>query len=396
MLRTEVLHPRDLSGEDAAAWSALQAACPAFASPLLGPDFARAVGEVRDDARVAVFREHGEAVGFLAHHRRPSGFARPIGAPFSDYHALISAAGSSLSSAEVLAGADLAAFRFSGLVDPHGVFDQAVASKAVSYPIVLDRPAGDYLREVCGASRNRAKNYRRYRGRLERDLGPLRIEARASRATFDQLIAWKKHQIALTGITDFLAAPWTLALLRRLLGEVDGDFQGLLVSLHAGERHVCSHFGVRLGAHYHPWISASDPTLRAYSAGFVHQWMAIEAMGDLGLTTYDLGPGFDHWKTLFTPGGDLIGAGMAAARSSAGRLAASCDSLWRLPGVSSIDAAARLRRRLDHIAMSQLTLGGRVSGVVQAFAAIDRRAAARRPKVPPQAKARPAPRRKVA
>jgi CelD/BcsL family acetyltransferase involved in cellulose biosynthesis len=381
MLETEVLHPRDLCDEDAAAWSAMQAATPAFSSPLLGPHFARAVGEVRADAAVAVFRRAGAAVGFLAHHRRPAGLGRPIGAPFSDYHALVAAPGEAVAPREALAGAGLAAFRFSGLIDPNGAFAGAIASTALGYRVVIDGPPQAYLRGVCAGSRNRAKNYRRYRGKLERDFGPLRLVAEAQPLALARLLDWKGEQIARTGITDFLSAPWTRGLLARLFEAREGAFQGLQLSLYAGERQVCSHFGVRLGAHYHPWISASDPGLRAYSPGFIHQWMAIEAMGELGLSTYDLGPGFGHWKALFASrGGLVIGAGLAAADSAAGRLAASCEGLWRLPAVARIEAVGRLRRRLDQIALSELTLGGRVAGMARAVAAYDRRNAARRPK----------------
>lgn len=383
MLETEVLHPRDLCDEEAASWSAMQAATPAFASPLLGPQFARAVGEVRGDARVAVFRRAGAAVGFLAHHRRPSGLGRPIGAPFSDYHALIAPPAEAVAPAEALAGAGLAAFRFSGLIDPPGAFAGAVASTAFGYRIVIDGSPQAYLRGVCAGSRNRAKNYRRYRGKLERDFGPLRLVGEVQPLALARLLDWKAEQIARTGITDFLAAPWTRGLLARLFEARDGAFQGLQLSLYAGERQVCSHFGIRLGAHYHPWISASDPAMRAYSPGFVHQWMAVEAMGELGLSTYDLGPGFGHWKALFASGGgQAIGAGLAAADSAAGRLASSCESLWRLPAVARIEAVGRLRRRLDQIALSQLTLGGRVAGMAHAIATYDRRNATRGPKQP--------------
>ena len=101
----DVTRPSDLSALEQAAWRAFQAASPAFGDPLFGFDFALAVGAVRDDAHVAVYRRGGRIVGFLAHHRRPSGFARPIGAPFCDYHALISAPGEAIDGARALAAA---------------------------------------------------------------------------------------------------------------------------------------------------------------------------------------------------------------------------------------------------------------------------------------------------
>ncbi|HEY5105223.1 MAG TPA: GNAT family N-acetyltransferase [Caulobacteraceae bacterium] len=385
MSLVEVLHPSELSETDAAAWSALQAASPDFSSPLMGPGFARAVGEVRPDARVAVFRNHTGPSAFLAFHRRPGGFARPIGAPFSDYHALVARPAQGPAMAEVLDGAGLAAFRFSGLVDPSGAFAGAVSSTQAAYKVVLEGSPEDYLREVCAGSRNRAKNYRRYRGKLERDIGPLRLVVDAGGEAFDQLLDWKRVQIARTGITDFLAAPWTRALLGRLAGIRTGDFQGLTISLYAGKRHVCGHFGVRLGGHYHPWIGASDPAQRGYSPGFIHQWMAIEAMQALALTTYDLGPGEGHWKAMFASEQTEIGIGTATTASLAGRLASSSNALWRLPAAVGIHAAERLRRRMEQVALIETTLGGRLQGMVHAVAVSKRRAATRRPllEVPP-------------
>ena len=87
----EVCHPSALSDRDLQAWRELQQGAAGFHSPLLGPGFARAVGEVRGDTRVAVWRRGGRAIGFLPHHIRPGRLARPVGGPFSDYHAQTSA-----------------------------------------------------------------------------------------------------------------------------------------------------------------------------------------------------------------------------------------------------------------------------------------------------------------
>lgn len=43
----DVFHPRELRDADAEAWRAMCAATPAFRSPLLSPEFAQLVGEVR-------------------------------------------------------------------------------------------------------------------------------------------------------------------------------------------------------------------------------------------------------------------------------------------------------------------------------------------------------------
>ncbi len=199
----------------------------------------------------------------------------------------------------------------------------------------------------------------------------------ASPEAFEQLLTWKREQTRRTGVQDFLRAPWTRRLLGRLFETRDGGFEGLMFSLYAGETLVCGHFGVRLGDHFHPWIGASDPDLRAHSPGMVHQWMAIEAMPALGLKVYDLGPGFDHWKRMFAQDTIAVATGLATAANPAGRLAGSVDGVWSLPVVRRIEAAGRLRRRLDQIAITELTLPGRVHGVVNAIAGYERRMSTR-------------------
>ena len=367
-ITADVVRPQALTDGDIAAWQAMQAAEPAFASPLLGPEFAQAVGAVREDARVAVFRRDGETVGFLAHHRRPSGFARPVGAPFCDYHALVSTPGAALDVSEALAAADLDSLRLTSLIDPFGQFGDAVAEVATAHRIILDDTAQAYLDALNAGSQNRFKNHRRYRRMMEQDLGPVRLAAHdAVPAAFETLLAWKRRQIAETGVHDFLRPDWARDLMRRLYETRDGAFEGLMISLYAGDRLLAAHFGVRLGGWFHPWIGAFDPDLKAYSPGLVHQIEAIGAMTGLGLRTYDLGPGNEHWKQMFAMDSVEVGSGLATASSLGGRLARTCDQVWAAPG------AGRLRRRLDQINAVELTIGGRLQGAVHAVSALGRR-----------------------
>jgi len=363
-LTADVLRPSALSSGDIAAWRRLQALEPAFGNPLLGVDFAQAVGEVRPDARVAVFRRGDEAVGFLAHHRRPSGFARPIGAPFSDYHALISDARAPLRQGEALEAAGIDRMRLTGLVDPFHGMDDGVTERTWAHRIVLTDTAETYLDELGRGSRNRLKNHRRYRRGLEQAIGPVRLVAGdRDPAAFERLVAWKRRQIDLTGVHDFLGVDWTVALMRRLFETHTPGFEGLMISLYAGKRLVASHFGVRQGDWFHPWLGAFDPDLRAYSPGLVHQIEAIGAMPELGLRTYDLGPSNDHWKQMFTSGGVSIGSGLATRSSLSGQIARAGDQVWRAPLIGG------LRARLDQIASLELTLGGRLQGAAHAVIA---------------------------
>jgi CelD/BcsL family acetyltransferase involved in cellulose biosynthesis len=387
-LAIEIIHPGALAPEDRAAWRAFQDATPAFGSPLLSPDFAEAVGAVRKDARVAIWRDPaGAPKAFFAHHRRPQGFGRPIGAPFCDYHAVISSSNLGLDAPAILSGARLKAVRVCGLVDPFGVFGGATLGREAAYRIVLegagrDGPKSDgglaHLDGLKAGSANRFKNFRRYSKRLEQAFGPLRLVAEdRDPAAFERLLAWKRLQLARTGLHDFLRPAWVGALMQDLF-QTSGGFGGLMISLYAGDHHVAGHFGVRLGGWYHPWIGAVAPNLESHGAGFVHQWKAVEAMGQLGLHTYDLGAGSDHWKRLFTSDVVQVATGLVAAPTLSGRLALAGDRLWTTPPLNRIGLAGRMRNRLDQIATIETAWSGRARGVLAMASALERRAASRR------------------
>ena len=374
MLTAKTVHPLDLSATEAAAWRAIAASHRAFSSPLMGPDFAQAVGAVRRDAQVAIFSRNGDAVGFLPFHRRPGGFARPIGAPLSDYQALIARADTPLDGADALAALDISAFRFNGLVDPHGAFGHMVAGDKPAWVVNLDRPADDYLEAIRAASPKRFKNYRRLASKMEREVGPVTmVGPDHSQDAFDTLLAWKRAQFHRTGGHDVLRPDWTRKLLQSLFDQRAGAFQGLMVTLYAGDRLVAGHFGVRQNGVYHPWIASADPDLAAYSPGQAFLWRAIAEMPALGLHTYDLGPSHDHYKRHYALTQVTVGEGLAAAPTPAGRAAGVREGMWRLAGGRRDSMVGRLRNRLDAIAAVELSTAGRVMGVVEAFAAQARR-----------------------
>jgi len=65
----------------------------------------------------------------------------------------------------------------------------------------------------------------------------------------------------------------------------------------------------------------------------------------------------------------MIGEGMAAAAGSRGRAADAAEKAWSLAGAHGAGPVGRLRRRLDIIAISELSLGGRAKGFAAALAA---------------------------
>jgi len=368
MLTAETFHPVYLSETDIATWRALCTSRPDFANPLLGPDFALAVGAVRSDARVTVWRWPERVAGFLAYHRRPGGLARPIGAPLSDYHALVARPG--LDAAEALTVAGLSSFRFTGLIDPNQAFDAITVAEHEAYVVNLHGAAEDYLEALRAESPKRFKNYRRLDHKLDREVGPLSIRAPdRDPDAFDKLIAWKRAQLARTGAHDFMRPSWTKALMASLFNQDRGDFQGLMINLYAGDRLVAGHFGVRAGSVYHPWIASTDPELAAWSPGQVFLQRAIAAMPDLGLTTYDLGPGHDHYKRPYALDTRVVMEGVATGGGSRGLMAQASEQAWALAGANKAGLVGSVRRRLDVIAATELSLTDRAKGLAEALAA---------------------------
>ena len=372
-VRAATCHPSHLSPDDVAAWRAMAADEPAFANPLLGPDFAQAVGAVRPEASVTVWRgADGAPIAFLAHQRAQGGVARPIAGPLSDYQALISRREDRLDGTRLLGVAGLAAWRYTALIDPHGVFARP-SLEHEAHRIVLDAPtetaADAYLEAIRAASAKKFKNYRRLGHALEREVGELRMAAPDdSAAAFGQLMTWKREQLARTGVFNFLGPAWTNLLLETIFARREGDFRGLMMGLYAGDRLVAGQFGVRQGDYFHPWIASVDPEMSAWSPGQLFLTRAIEAMPGLGLRAYDLGPSHDHYKRPYALTQAMVGEGAATASGAAGWIKGAVEDVWTLAGARRGGLTGKIRRRLDVIAATESSASGRLRGVFEAAA----------------------------
>ncbi len=373
MITAAAYSPSLLPPTDRAAWSAFCAATPVFRNPLLGPDFAEAVGRRRGDTRVTVFRRDGRAIGFLAYHHRSGGFARPVGSPFSDYHALITEPGVRIDAQEAMSLAGLSAFRFAGLLDPHGCFDGVAQRREDAFLIKFGEGGADAYRETVRAvSPKLVKNWRRLESKLEREAGEIAVIAPDhDRAAFDTLMRWKSDQLRMSGLHDFLRPDWTLGLMQDLFMRREGCFQGMMLTVRAGGRLIAGHFGVRLDDAYLAWIASIDPdeSASAWSPGQTLISQAIKVMPKAGLTSYDLGPGHGHYKRPFCATVLPVGGGIATAAGSA---VGPLDQALAVAAAHS-EKVTRLLRRMDHIAATELSMGGRLRGVAEAFAGQGRR-----------------------
>lgn len=373
MLTCDTVPASSLTARDIELWHGMQAITPAFASPLLSPEFVQAIAAVRSDVRVAVFKNNGRTVGFLPVHARPGRFARPAGAPFSDYSALITFPEPNIRVGEALRAAGIRRYQAIGLIDPYGVFGECPDGE-------IDEAHGiDLSSDVANnANKKLIKNIRRITRHLEEAHGEVRIVAGdRTRSTFDAMIDWKRRQTRDTGLHDFVGAPWVQAMLRRLFDADTSGLHGFMVTLMAGDTPVLAHYGVRLGERAHPWISSYDPAFSAFSPGQIFLNGLHEPLEQAGVRYYDLSTGQQAYKAIFSNTSFAVRHARAYSDAPDARLSASMArvgaDIRRVLGPKVDGAFTRLNRRLDQIATLELDAIGRARGVAYAFSNASKR-----------------------
>ena len=299
-MRIDIVTPADLSPEDIAAWRALQAADPSLASPYLSPDWtltaAAAHGPDRRLAKVAVFREGGEAVGFMP--VRVNGVtAMPLGAPMSDYQGLVARPGLAVDPVAMVRALGVSRFDFTHLLADQPAFAPFIRGRALSQVVDISEGYDAYARERREHGHHVLKDCAKQLRKLERERGPATFTALSqSRADFERLIALKRNQYRITRQTDIFDAGWPLEILSSLFDRRDPDFGGVLFTLAVEGRPVAMNFALRNRSVLHCWFIAHDPEFERYSPGMTLMDPILRWASEHGLREFDLGPGDYRFK----------------------------------------------------------------------------------------------------
>ncbi len=357
-VKARVIHPRDLTDAECAAWRDLQTRAPDYASPILGPDFACLVGKVRSDARVAVF---DGAKGFFAYHSRPGRFARPIGGPFADYAGPVVSAELGGRLPDLLAAAGLRVCQFAGRVDPWTAKTIEAPLSTPKYGLVVDlqgRASDDFLEARRALHPKRFKNFRRLENHFQREQGRADLVfGHPTHAGLEQIFAWKSAQMRRTGLVDVVRSSEGRRILRAAIDAEGPYLQAFWVALKLNGDLVAGHFGVAANGVFHPWIAAFNPNYAPWSPGNLLLRRAIQAMPEMGLTRYDLATGHDHYKKYYANHCAPVWSGAVWAAGARPRLR------MRTPGAG----------RLSQIALCELGLGSRVLETVRSVQVLRRR-----------------------
>ncbi|MFF9069906.1 GNAT family N-acetyltransferase [Streptomyces sp. NPDC014891] len=303
-MSVRVVRPAELGEREIAAWRELRATSGAPANPFMEPEFTRAVGEVRPGARVAVWWQDGEPVGFLPYEKGLLGGGRAIGFGVSDSQGAVLRPGLRPHARAVLRVCGLAVWEFDNLEDGQPVFEGAAAESFAS-PVI---DVGEGYAAYEALLRVQSPKFLRTTLAKERKLG--RQADGEVRFVFDErdpealrtLMEWKSAQYRRTGRGDRFAQEWISALVRRLHALRTPGCSGVLSVLYVADRPVAAHFGLRSRTVLSCWFPAYDPAFAKYSPGLVLHLRMAEAAAAAGIGLLDLGRGAAEYKDSLKTG----------------------------------------------------------------------------------------------
>lgn len=300
-MKASIIHPRELDAGLIKAWRHFQTHTPSLQSPFYAPEFTVAVGNAREDARVAILEEDGRVRGFLPFHMLSAGVAKPIGGQICDYQGVVHSRDFTFTGIELLKACGLSAYDFN-----HAPMDQTALLAGASH--FSSSPQMDISEGYEAYSRTRPKSFRdamrevrRRTRKVESEFGPLQfVYDEPNSSTYAAHVRMRNDLYRRANVKSLLgAASWVDEVIAELRSIRASDFAGVFSALYAGERLIAAHFGLRSSQIWHWWFNSYDTDLYKLGPGIllIHH-AAVNANGN-GLHVVDFGRGEAHYKLTF-------------------------------------------------------------------------------------------------
>ena len=302
-------------------WSRMQRADPALDSPCFRPEFAQAVASVRDTSEIAVFEDDGGPVGFLPFDRSKRNVGHPIAPDMTDFQGAIVRQGVEWDAEQLTRDCGLSALYFDHLLVSQRPLRPYHLLEDPSPYLDLSEGFDAYKEKRVEKSASRLKTALRKARKMERELGPIRLEMFCDdHRVFQTLIEWKTTQYLRTKARNVLSESWRVGLLERLLRERRDALSGVLSALYAGDRLASVHMGMMSHGVLHYWFPAYDIELHRYSPGLVQLIRTAQAASELRITRIDLGRGPEPYKASLMSGATTVAEASVDLRPVARRL----------------------------------------------------------------------------
>lgn len=285
------------------AWKEVIAEDASLQSPFYQPEYTQAVGQVRDDVRVAVVEQDGRPVAFFPYQRGSTGLGLPVGGKLNDFQGIIGKLPESVSMPSLLKECGLISWAFDHLPDTQS--DLVCSGLGVSASPYIDFSDGwdAYQQDRAQAHSSIIRETKRKQRKLARDVGETRFEFHSeSDAVFNQLIQWKSAQRRSTKTFDVLQMAWAHTVVDNLRTIQTDNFRGCLSALYAGDRLIAAHFGLISNRVMHLWFPAYNVDFATYSPGVCLMLNMLEEADAQGITRFDLGKGDERFKQRLSNG----------------------------------------------------------------------------------------------
>jgi CelD/BcsL family acetyltransferase involved in cellulose biosynthesis len=321
-MKASLITPQELDADSIRRWEELRATNPIYASPFYSPHFTMAVGEVRQDAQVAIFEQDGQITGFLPFHRVRGRIAKPIGGHLNDYHGAILEPGLTLADPGLVNAARLDAYDFDHLPQHFG--SGLKASDVGESSPQMDLSAGY---ENCIAAKGDSwkrgqRDMARKLRKMERELGPVRFEfSNESMDMFDLHAGMRNTLYRRMGLRSDYCTGWEGEVLRKLRTAESSQFRSVLNVLIADSQPVAAHFGIVSSGVLHWWFPAYDVAVQRYSPGLQLIDACARQAANEQISIIDFGKGDDRYKALFADRSMPMVKGSACHQGSVAALA---------------------------------------------------------------------------
>jgi len=283
-------------------WHDILDESPELSSPFLTPEVARVASQVIDNIevlRVAEADDDSEqenAIGFLPFQRTSSRCGGPVAVGMNEFQAAIVRPNQDFSVTQWMRAANLDTLKYD-----HWQTTQAdlepYHTRVGDSPYIDLSDGYDTYRSLKKKTTSSFSQLERKQRKLEREVGPTRLEMHSSdESLFQLLLDWKSAQHNETGVVDIFQFDWVLDLLRRYRDEETPGFRGLYSVLFANDQPIAVHLGLTTPRTAHLWFPSYDRTFQKYSPGMIMFLEIAKELSQLGVNRFEFGPGPQRYK----------------------------------------------------------------------------------------------------
>lgn len=345
-MRIEKVQPKEIGPSEAALWRGYQTE--GLQSPYLTPEWAQIVGQARADARVCII---GGGKGFFGAQRASRFAALGLGAPISDYQAVLGEPGLEIAPAALCRALGVGRIDLTHVPEGNFALAGSVAGSDGSW--IVETSGARELYEA-GLKSRRSEFVRQTDKKLRKAMREHDVSFHANvrdTALFDTMLSWKCEQLRRSRQPAIWATPWVRNVLDQTFAAQSEHFSGGLFTMMAGEKLVAAAYFIRSGRTMHLWIIAHDSAYDACSPGVQLTRWAIGWAAEHGVAEIDFGPGDYQYKRQLATGQRAIQFGAATQLSFSGALRRGAyalrNQIERLPHASLAALPGKAMRKLD-------------------------------------------------